>query len=63
LIARKQLHFVWLEPDDLGSDQLVAITPDGNVAGRDPDVIEWRSLGPGPKQRRTIAEVAGTCSD
>ena len=63
LVAGKQPNLIRLEPDNLGGDKLIAIAANGNVAGRDPDVIEWRSLGPGPKQRRTIAEVAGTCSD
>ena len=50
LVAGKQAHPLRLEPDDLCGYQLVAVAAHGYVAGGHPQIIEWRGLGPSPKQ-------------
>ncbi len=62
---REELHLCGLHAGDLRGDELIAVAPDGDVAGRNRDGIERLRIlrRSGPEQRCTVTEIAGSGQD
>ena len=63
LVVRKKLDPSRFQTNHLRGHQLIAVTPHGNVARGNSNVVKRYSLGPSPEQRRPIAEITGTCGN